>query len=101
MPIFSARGGANSHVIDGIPIQNIDLTTHWNAPDSGVLTLKMDRVIKGPLSCGLVSFKADHARNTTSFSLSSDAQAQDWVSLRGHAQKVQRYFAGRDGFAAH
>ena len=93
-PVFSARGGVNRigvdsiSIINGISIQKVGLNTHWVRPDSGDVTLEMDRVtFLGDRALQSVRLKAGHARGKTSFELSSNADVQDWVMLRGHVLK--------------
>ena len=46
-PGFSAQGGSDSLVVEGIPLQNVAIETQWARPDSGSVTLKVDRLTWG------------------------------------------------------
>ena len=86
-PGFSARGGADSLVFEGIPLQNVAIETQWARPDSGAVTLKADRLTWGERSLQAVFFNAAYNRGETSFLLGSGEQVDNRVLFQGRAKQ--------------
>lgn len=86
-PGFSARGGADSLVVESIPLQNVAIETQWTRPDSGAVTLKVDRLTWGERSLQAVFFNAAYNRGETSFLLGSGEQVDNRVLFQGRAKQ--------------
>ncbi len=86
-PGFSAQGGADSLVIEGIPLQNVAIETQWTRPDSGAVTLKVDRLTWGERSLQAVFFNAAYNRGETLFLLGSGEQVDDQILFQGRAKQ--------------
>ena len=86
-PGFSAQGGADSLVVEGIPLQNVAIETQWTRPDSGAVTLKVDRLTWGERSLQAVFFNAAYNRGETSFLLGSGEQVDNRVLFQGRAKQ--------------
>ena len=84
-PGFSAQGSADSLVVEGIPLQNVAIETQWTRPDSGAVTLKVDRLTWGERSLQAFFFNAAYNRGETSFLLGSGEQVDNRVLFRGRA----------------
>ena len=100
-PGFSAQGGADSLVVEGIPLQNVAIETQWTRPDSGAVTLRMDRLTWGGRALQAVFFDAVYARGETSFLLGSggekrnsegDGQVADRIFFLGRAHTADKNF---------
>ena len=91
-PGFSANGSADSLVVVGIPLQNVGIETRWTRPDSGAVTLQVDRLTWGERSLQAVFFDAVYARGETSFLLGSDAQVDDRILFWGRAEQKEDHF---------
>ena len=86
-PGFSAQGGADSLVVEGIPLQNVAIETQWTRPDSGAVTLKVDRLTWGERSLQMVFLNAAYNRGETSFFLGSGEQVDDQILFQGRAKQ--------------
>ena len=91
-PGFSAQGSSDSLVVMGIPLQNVGIETRWTRPDSGAVTLQVDRLTWGERSLQAVFFDAVYARGETSFLLGSDAQVDDRILFWGRADQEEDHF---------
>ena len=91
-PGFSARGGADSLVVAGIPVQNLTIETQWARPDSGAINLQVDRLTWGERSLQEVFFEAVYAHGETSFLLGNGAQVDDRVLFSGRAGQREDHF---------
>ncbi len=91
-PGFSAQGGADSLVVEGIPLQNVAIETQWTRPDSGSVDLKVDRLTWGEHSLQEVFFEAVYAQGETLFLLGNGTQADDRVLFRGRAGQIEDHF---------
>ena len=93
VPSFSAQGSADSLVVVGIPVWNVDIDTRWARPDSGAVTLRMDRLTWGGRALQAVFFDAAYARGETSFLLGSGGERR---GAGGDGQVADRiFFLGR------
>ena len=90
-PGFSAQGGADSLVVEGIPLQNVAIETQWTRPDSGAVALKVDRLTWGERSLQTVFFNAAYNRGETSFFLGSGEQVDNRVLFQGRAKQEAEY----------
>ncbi len=86
-PGFSAQGGADSLVVEGIPLQNVAIETQWTRPDSGAVILKVDRLTWGERSLQMVFLNAAYNRGETSFLSGSGEQVDNRVLFQGHAKQ--------------
>lgn len=86
-PGFSAQGSADSLVVEGIPFQNVAIETRWPQPDSGAVTLQVERMTWSERSLQGVFFDAVYAHGETSFLLSSGAKVGDRVLFGGRAKQ--------------
>ena len=92
-PSFSAQGSADSLVVAGIPVWDVDINTRWARPDSGAVTLRMDRLTWGGRALQAVFFDAAYARGETSFLLGSGGERR---GTGGDGQVADRiFFLGR------
>ena len=91
-PGFSAQGGSDSLVVEGIPLQNVAIETQWTRPDSGSVTLKVDRLTWGERALQAVFFSAAYNRGETSFLLGSGEQVDNQVLFRGRAGQEEDHF---------
>ena len=88
-PGFSAKGHADSLLVAGVLVQNVDLDTRWARPDSGAVMLRIDHLISRRRSLRAVFLDAVYVRGKTSFWFGSAARAQDGIFLMGSAQQVK------------
>ena len=88
-PGFSAKGHADSLLVAGVLVQNVDFDTRWARPDSGAVMLRIDHLISRRRTLRAVFLDAVHVRGKTSFWFGSAARAQDGIFLMGHAQQVK------------
>ncbi len=88
-PGFSARGRADSLTVAGVLVQHVDLETRWARPDSGAVTLRINRLVSDERQLRAVFLDAVHARGETSFFLGSDARGQERVFFYGRAQPAE------------
>ncbi len=91
-PGFSAQGGADSLVVEGIPLQNVAIETQWTRPDSGAINLQVDRLTWGERALQAVFFNAMYNRGETSFLLGSGEQVDNHVLFRGRAGQEEDLF---------
>ena len=91
-PGFSAQGGADSLVVEGIPLQNVAIETRWTRPDSGAIALRMDRLTWGDRSLQAVFLDAVYARGETSFFFGSDEQVDNRVLFLGRVEQKEDHF---------
>ena len=91
-PGFSAQGSSDSLIVAGVPLQNVAIETQWSRPDSGAVTLKVDRLTWGERSLQAVFFDAVYARGETSFLLGSDSQVDDRILFWGRAEQKEDHF---------
>ncbi len=91
-PGFSAQGSSDSLVVAGVPLQNVGIETRWTRPDSGAITLRMNRLTWGDRSLQAVFLDAVYARGETSFFFGSDAQVDDRVLFWGRAKQDENHF---------
>lgn len=88
-PGFSAKGHADSLLVAGVLVQNVDFDTRWARPDSGAVMLRIDHLISRRRTLRAVFLDAVHVRGKTSFWFGNAARAQDGIFLMGHAQQVK------------
>lgn len=91
-PGFTAQGSADSLAVVGIPVQNLAIETQWTRPDSGAVTLQVDRLTWGERSLQEVFFEAIYAQGETSFLLGSSAQVDDRILFWGRAEEKEDHF---------